>query len=124
MPELHDIATPRIELGEDHAPARRRIPETRRQLEQEATQARPEQVGNVTEVLHKRLRVTETLHVRDQLADLNGIREALPPDLPQPAFHIRFGRPRIERSIDLDRAEILRVMREPVLLRQTLVERI
>ena len=60
----------------------------------------------------------EALGVRDQLVHLDRVDELAAADLPVPGRDRRERRPRIERRVELDRAEAARVMLEPAAARQ------
>jgi hypothetical protein len=65
VPELDDVAPPRLELAHDRRQPLRRIVEARRQLEQQASHVRPEQVGDMAEVTHQPLRPHEAPRMGD-----------------------------------------------------------
>ena len=111
--ELDDVAAARVELAEDRLQPSRGVVEARRQLEQQAPHVRPEQVGDEAEVTNQALRALEAPGVCDQLVDLDGVDERPVVALPEPGLDGRQRRPGVERRVQLDGAEALRVVLEP-----------
>ena len=89
--------------------------EARRQLKQEATHHGTKQVGNETKISDQSFCSLEALDVGNQFADLNRVYEVLLCHLLPPRLDGSHGWPRIERSIQLDRSEMVCVMSEPLL---------
>src|SRR5688572_2972102 len=86
--------------------------EARRQLEQKAAEARPEQVGDEPEILDQRGGARKSPGVRDELVDLYRVRKAPAPDLTVPRGDGSECRPRVKGRVELDRPERARVMFE------------
>src|SRR4051794_22979114 len=90
----------------------------RRELKEKASHARAKQVGDVAKVTHERPRSAELLDVRDQFRGFDREDKLPASGLPHPCLHRGGGGPRVERGIELNRFEVLRVMLKPAVCRQ------
>src|ERR1043166_10022980 len=85
----------RVQLRENTLQRCRRIMQARRELEQEAAEMGSEHIGDEAEVFDQRGSAHETLGMRDQLVDLDGVDELAAADLTLPVID---GRKRGDRK--------------------------
>jgi len=111
--KLHDVAADGVELGKDAVQSRAWIVEAGWKLEKETTHSRPEQIGDVAEVLYQCLRAAEAFDVGNQFRRFNRVDELSTSCLPNPSLNCGGRWPGVERGVKLDRFEMLGVVLEP-----------
>src|ERR1700753_2915810 len=116
MPELDDIASPGVELADDVVEPGLGVAVARRKLEQEASHALAENVGDHPEIPDKRLGPFELLYRRNECADLDGVDKFLLAARAPPGLNRRDRRPGVKGCVDLDRVEAFEIVLEPVRL--------
>ena len=118
VPELHDVAIPRIELLANRRQPLLRVPETGRELKEKARHPLPERFADVeVKLLDEHRRPFHPEIVRDVAVDLDAVQKPRR-RLADPALHRRPLRPGIKRRVQLDRLEMLRVVRKPFMRRR------
>src|SRR5688572_4495578 len=85
-----------------------------RELEEEASHSRAEQVGNVPEIAYQRLCPAKPSDVRNQLRSFDRKDEFPALCLSDPSLYRCGSRPGVKRRVKFDGSEMLRVVLEPL----------
>jgi hypothetical protein len=122
MPEFHNITPRRTELPDNGVQPRPGVPVARRKLKQEAAHPVAQDIGDQSKILDEGLCTLESLHVGNELTDLDRVNVLFVARLATPVLDAGDSRPRIKRRVDLDGIEVFQIVFKPIRLRHPGVE--
>ena len=94
--------------------ARLRIMKTRRKLEEEAAHARPEKIGNMSEVVDQCFCPAEALDVSDEFRGFDGVNKLPSSRLPDPTAHGCRRGPGVKGRVEFHGLKVIGVVSEPI----------